>query len=119
MHKWVPAGIAYVCKLVAVLIAWHIQKIITALYSALRGGLLVSRNALRKLSVLNLVHIKPEDTYLDELSGWALGAFGFWVQWNHGFGVPFPLNLVMLPFDVLEWYIRVSITNGGSPAGGA
>ena len=102
VHKWVPAGVSYVCKLVAVLIAWHIQKIITALYSALRGGLLVSRNALRKLSVLNLVHIKPEDTYLDELSGWALGAFGFWVQWKLGFAAPFLITILLWPIACVE-----------------
>ena len=57
---------------------------------------------LRKLSVLNLVHIKPEDTYLDELSGWALGAFGFWVQWKLGFAAPFLITILLWPIACVE-----------------
>ena len=45
--------------------------------------------------------------------GYLLAALGFYVQWNLGFGTPFPLNLVMMPFEIIEWYIRVSITSGG------
>ena len=34
--------------------------------------------------------LEHEHTYLDEILGYALAALGFWVQWNLGFGVPFP-----------------------------
>ena len=57
--------------------------------------------------------LKHEHTYLDEVFGYLLAALGFYVQWNLGFSTPFPLNIVMMPFDLIEWYIRVSITSGG------
>ena len=41
-----------------------------------------------------------------------VAALGVYVQWNLGFGVPFPLSLIMLPMDLIEWYIRYSISSG-------
>merc|ERR1712167_328393 len=37
-HKWIRPGLNYACKLVAVSIAWTLQRIISAFHSALRGG---------------------------------------------------------------------------------
>ena len=57
--------------------------------------------------------LNDEDTYVDELVGYTLALIGFYVQWNLGFGVPFPLNLFMFPLDMVEWYIRYTISTGG------
>jgi hypothetical protein len=40
------------------------------------------------------------------LAGWALAAIGFYFQWCMGFGMPFPLNIILFPFGVAEWYIK-------------
>ena len=32
-------------------------------------------------------------------------------EFECGFGVPFPLNLVLFPLNLVEWYIRYSITS--------
>ena len=53
---------------------------------------------------------QANDTYADEAVGYGLAAFGFYCQFTWGFGMPFPLNLVMWPFTLVEWYIRWSIT---------
>ena len=47
---------------------------------------------------------------LDDVVGYTLALFGFYTQWQWGFGLPFPLNLIMLPFTLIEWYIRWTIT---------
>jgi len=47
-----------------------------------------------------------EDTYLDEALGGVLALIGFWCQITMGFQVPFPLNIFLLPFDIIEWGIR-------------
>ncbi len=74
--------------------------------SALRGGLMFSRamlNYLNKRGVSSFslggksVSLRHEDTYLDEAVGYLLAAVGFWVQLRLGFGMPFPLNVVMWP----------------------
>ena len=59
-----------------------------------------------------IIALQDEHTYVDEIFGYTVALFGVWVQFQWGFGVPFPLNLVMWPFDVLEWYIRWSVTSG-------
>ena len=47
---------------------------------------------------------------LGEVIGYTLAVFGFYTQWQWGFSLPFPLNLIMLPFTFIEWYIRWTIT---------
>ena len=121
---WLPTCLSTMTRGFFVWFAWKMQEVVSAAQSGMRGGLMFSRGLLNWLNKRGVRRIGPlslkhDETYFDEIVGYTVALFGFWVQWNHGFGVPFPLNLVMLPFDVLEWYIRVSITNGGSPAGAA
>ena len=95
---------------------------VSAAQSGLRGGLLFSRGVCRFLNkrghttFLGL-SLEPEQTYLDEAVGYALAALGFYVQWEFGFGLPFPFSIVMFPLDVVEWYIRWTITSDGVPGG--
>ena len=42
---------------------------------------------------------------------YGIALFGFYCQLMWGFGLPFPLNIVMWPFSLVEWYIRWSITS--------
>lgn len=57
-----------------------------------------------------------DHSYLDEAFGYSVAAVGFYFQWSYGFGMPFPLNIIMLPFDIIEWYIRWSISSGPDTA---
>jgi hypothetical protein len=50
----------------------------------------------------------------DQAVGYVLAALGFYVQWQFGFGIPFPFSLVMLPLDAVEWYVRWSVTSDGA-----
>ena len=34
-------------------------------------------------------------------------------QWHWGFAPPFPLNVVLLPFTLFEWFIRWSVAVPG------
>lgn len=58
-----------------------------------------------------LLKENDEDTYADEVSGFILAAFGFYVQYMFCFHMPFPLNLVFWPFEVAESYIQWTITS--------
>ena len=104
--------------------AWKMQEIISAIQSALRGGLMFSRGLLNYInkrgfkSFLGL-SLEHESTYADEVVGYSLAVFGFWVQWNLGFSLPFPLNYVLWPLDLVEWYIRYELSTGGDPASAA
>ncbi len=64
-----------------------------------------SRNVLVYLSKKNIVHINADDTYLDEIAGYALAAVGLFFQLSTGFQLPFPLNVLLFPFSCLEYFL--------------
>jgi hypothetical protein len=70
-----------------------------------------SRATLRWAKKRGLSDVDEDDTRLDELFGYTLAIFGFYTQWVWDFGLPFPFNIVLFPFTLLEWYIRWSVTS--------
>ena len=55
----------------------------------------------------------PDETYLNDLIGYPLAAFGFCFQLFNGFSLPFPFNLVFLPLSIIEWFLRFQISMEG------
>ena len=102
LHKWIPHFIYYGCKIIAVSVAWKLQQVISAFYSAIRGGLMISRNLLGICARKKWFNIDPENTHLDEIGGWAIAALGFWVQLQLGFSPPWLVQLVLWPIGLLE-----------------
>jgi hypothetical protein len=107
--KWAAPLISYFCRSAAVSIAWTLQRIISAFHSALRGGVMCSRNILEYLSVMNIYHLDHEKTMLDEIAGYGLALLGLWFQLSTGFKIPFPLNVLLLPFTIAEWFLMYFI----------
>jgi hypothetical protein len=103
--KWAQPIITYGVKSFAISIAWTIQRIMSAFHSAIRGGHMFSKNVLEYLSKMGYVQIKHEDTYLDEIIGYAVAVIGLWFQLSLGFSLPFPLNILLFPFKFLEWWL--------------
>mmetsp|Transcript_16228 Transcript_16228/g.33343 ORF Transcript_16228/g.33343 Transcript_16228/m.33343 type:complete len:399 (+) Transcript_16228:44-1240(+) len=110
-RKWVPHVINYACKVVAVSIAWTVSSVVSAVQCGVRGGLMAARAGLKYLKKRKIVDIDDEDTYLDEVVGWSLAFVGAGFQIWNGFGLPFPLNVIMLPARLLEGYLRWIVTN--------
>ena len=104
-HKWIVPGITYVCKSVAISIAWTIQRVISAFHSAIRGGQLAGKGVLQYLNKYGFIDFNDDDTYLDEAVGYGLAALGLLFQVSMGFKLPFPLNLILLPFTMTEYVI--------------
>ena len=46
-HHWIQTVISAVCKIVAVAIAYKVQQVLSAVHSAVRGGLLFSRSIIQ------------------------------------------------------------------------
>ena len=111
LHKWVPQVIAYTCKALAVAVAYHVQKILSAFYAATRGGLLVSRNLMYFLDRKGIVKIDPNETYIDEVAGWALAAVGFYVQFAGGFAMPSFVRVLLWPLETSEAALLWGITS--------
>jgi len=106
-QKWIPYGINYACKAFAVMIAWQISNVMSAVQSGIRGGLIFSRSLLRFANEKGWVTLDDEDTYIDEAVGWGLAVLGAGYQIMNRFNLPFPLNILLIPFRMLEAWLQV------------
>jgi len=107
-QQWCPIILGWFCKSIGISIAWKIQTIISAFTSALAGGLIMSRALLQIRSKGQKNH---EDTNIDEILSYTLGGAGFYFQYTQSFDTPFPLNIILWPVELAEYYIRWSVTN--------
>jgi hypothetical protein len=114
---WAPTIIDTTIKIIAVSIASFIQAVISAYYSALRGGKLFAVSALNIATERGWMDkfpdclaekpFDPDRSYLDEAIMYPLAGIGFYVQAIHAFGLvlPFPWSLLLAPVTILEWIL--------------
>jgi len=105
-QKWISPCIEFACKCVAISIAWLIQRIISSVQSAIRGGLMFSRNILKFANKQGYFPGYNEDDYIDEIIGWFVAFCGIYFQIMSGFGLPFPFNLFLFPISIMESYLQ-------------
>jgi len=101
-QKWIVPGLTYTCKFVAISVAWTVQRVISACHSAVRGGQLAGKGLVAYLHKYGLLKKSADDTYLDEIVGYALMVLGLLFQLSMGFSLPFPLNIILLPVTICE-----------------
>jgi hypothetical protein len=119
---WTQTVVTGAIKLVAIVLAWYLQMIISAFYSAMRGGRLfadgLSDFVLEHPQYVGYVEalpgvakpFHPDTSQLDEVVGYGLAGLGFTYQLLVGFGLPFPLNVLFLPLELVEWFLRLQIS---------
>ncbi|KAF5835127.1 hypothetical protein DUNSADRAFT_7846 [Dunaliella salina] len=113
-HKWIDLLISYACRSLAVTIAWWCQRIISALHCAMRGGQMILKGVSRALVRHNIqlpLDLSPSHPAFPAACT-ALGSIGFTFQAMHGFSLPFPLNILLLPFRILEWALYYMLAYG-------
>jgi hypothetical protein len=117
-EKWTPVVFSWIIKSFAMSIAWYIQSVVSAFTSALAGGLMMARATYlfcvqHKIELFGLIPPNSDHTKsnLDEYLSYVFAAAGFFFQFKHNFSLPFPINLVLWPFQVAEYYIRWTITS--------
>jgi len=110
-RHWIPAAVKLAVRTAAVSLAWRLQTVVSAVHLAMRGGLLFSRSLLRWARKRGLVSLDETETVADEAVGYAVAALGFYFQLTCGFGLPFPLNLVLFPLSIVEWGIRYAVSS--------
>mmetsp|Transcript_16991 Transcript_16991/g.15346 ORF Transcript_16991/g.15346 Transcript_16991/m.15346 type:complete len:355 (-) Transcript_16991:55-1119(-) len=108
--RWGPTIVQYANNSVCITLAWFIQRIISAFHSALRGGLMFSRNILVYINDMGYYKIDHNETNLDEIIGYSVAALGITWQLYNGFYLPFPLNLLLLPFTIIEYVLVWSVS---------
>jgi len=108
---WLPLLVHSVAKAVGVSIAWRLQVLVSSVHLALQGGLLFSRSLLRHAKQKGFLPSYNEDHYWDEVLGYAVSVAGLHFQWQYGFALPFPFNIIFFPLNLVEQYIRWTITS--------
>lgn len=118
-EKWIPVLLGWMAKAIAISIAFYIQTFMSGVASALKGGLMMAQatyQALvyRNIQLSGLINSPNHDeSTLDEALSYVFAAMGFYTQFRAGFVLPTPLNLILWPFQLLEYYLRWSITKAG------
>jgi hypothetical protein len=112
--RWVPVVLGWIAKGIAMSIAWYIQSVISAVASALKGGLMMARAfyqfcIYRELKLFGLIPDDHTKSVVDEMLSYIFAGLGFYFQFRAGFKLPFPFNVVLWPFNWAEYYIRWSL----------
>jgi hypothetical protein len=121
MHGPAPAPCDRICKSIGMSLAWTIATVQIAFASSMKGGLILSRALYKELLKRNirlngLIVDNHEETSVDEYMGYACAGLGLVFQLFMGFEAPFPLNLVLWPFSIAEWFIRFGVMRAsGTP----
>ena len=88
-----PPGLNYACKLVAVSIAWTLQRIISAFHSAVRGGQIAGDALVVMLKNAGVLKHGPHDSFADGVVGSCLLAFfGLATQIKHAVFLAFSVQ---------------------------
>lgn len=119
LHKWIPAIVGTLIRIVAVSMASFVQSVISAFYSGMRGGKIFAEAFISMLGengamdkAPDWLAAKPFDanaSCLDELIGLPLAAWGFFFQIANGMQPAFPWNICLLPLTAVEWIIRWNV----------
>lgn len=109
--KWCKPIFVSVIRSIVISWAWFLQRVISAFHSSIRGGLMFSRNILEYLDKMGIYHVNHEDTYLDEIVGFAFAFLGLFFQLRYRFDLPFPLNILLFPFSLAEWFLMWAVTS--------
>lgn len=102
LAHWAKTIIETSLFFVAIIFAWLIQTIISAFYSGLRGGKMFADALIQELIDRDLLDkvpfvqkpFDPDESYLDEVIGYAIAAAGF------SFQVPRPLKSTQVKCDL-------------------
>ena len=109
-HHWIPVITDTLCKSIAVSIAWFVQRIISAVHAALRGGSIFVNNAIKVAKAHGMLQNFDEDkSNLDETAAVTIALVGFFFQLKGGFALSFPLNIVLFPLTLIEWFLVWSV----------
>jgi hypothetical protein len=115
-QKWAPVIVNYFSKSVGVFVAWTLHRAISAFYSALRGTILLAwgvKNWLLAVGIWKEQDLHDKNSNLNQFAkfyGAGIVLTGVWHQVSKGFSLPFPLNFLLFPVTLLEYFL-VYLTN--------
>lgn len=110
---------ARIAKSIGMSIAFYIHSVRSAFASALIGGLMISRAAYQYcldhgIKLGGLIKDSHEDTMADEYLSYVFAGMGFFFQLMMGFRLPFPVKLILWPFEIGEFATRWLIVSSST-----
>ena len=111
-EKWAEPLVTYTIKSIAVSVAWLVQRVVSAFHSAIRGAHMFTTNVLEYLTSQGYMSNEQQSVLLLKTFGApALAAIGLWFQFRSGFTLPFPLNVLLFPFTLIEWFLLWAVNS--------
>lgn len=112
LKHWAKRGAKMAFSFCGMMVAYVFQRLITAVHTSTRGAMLSVAAAIRicKKKGINCPFNEGEKTTV--LVSWFLAFIGFYFQWTSNFAAPFPFNVVLLPFSIIENFLSVAIFLG-------
>ena len=112
LHKWVPVVCRWMCRGLSITIAWTLQRIIVAFHSSLRGANMFVDGCVqaaidRKMIKKGQLPPRSSARYNGVVQVFAV--LGFLWQVRSGFGLIFPLNLLLLPLTMFESFLTLLV----------
>lgn len=108
-RKWVRPMFEYGCKIVGFMLAMTVWRALMAVHSATAGSRMACEGLLAYLVRHKYIKVEKGEqgkgTKEFVMATTALAIVGFYWQLRHGFGLPFPLNLLLLPMSFLESFL--------------
>eukprot|EP00388_Colpodella_angusta_P040050 GDKK01049085.1.p1 GENE.GDKK01049085.1~~GDKK01049085.1.p1 ORF type:complete len:127 (+),score=16.44 GDKK01049085.1:1-381(+) len=110
LKAWAPIAADYSFRLIGVIVAWWLSRLITAFHAAVRGADMFVTQAVAIMHKKG--YLSPEITVESpQISAFVglIAFLGFYWQLSNGFGIPFPLNVLLLPFTIAEWVLSTFV----------
>jgi len=107
-HKWYPTVFSYICRMIGASIAFQIQRILSTVSTAVRGGHMLIDGFAEFTEVLNLQYLS--EGYLDDIFAWLLVGVGIYSQLFLFTYLPFIIKLAFFPAFITEWLLTTLVT---------
>jgi hypothetical protein len=107
-HKWYPTIFSYICRMIGASIAFQIQRILSTVSTAVRGGNMMIDHFAAFCESQNLHYLS--EGYLDDIFAWLLVAVGIYSQLFLFTYLPFIIKLAFFPAFVTEWLLTTLVT---------
>jgi len=112
--KWSELLLSYAIKSAAISVAWMLRRVVSSYHSAIRGGLMFAKNLSSYLQHMDWVPVKDlsgeQRAFWEHALGYAVAGLGLYFQLSYGFSLPFPLNVLLFPFTLLEYLLLAMIS---------
>ncbi|KAH9259263.1 hypothetical protein BASA81_002306 [Batrachochytrium salamandrivorans] len=108
-HKWYPMVFSYICRMIGASLAFQIQRILSTVSSAMKGGHMLIDNFALLCETRGLTYLS--EGYLDDILAWALVVVGIYSQIFLFTSLPFVIKLMFFPAFLTEWLLTTLVSS--------